>query len=85
MIIVAITTKGKEFLYSARSAHEVSKRSARKIVDVLNKYRVLLKNDSDIWHIYEVDKYDMAFDYANDQKFTVYNGIVRRKYSYNYM
>lgn len=77
MKIVAITKKGIEYVYSARTAHFVSERSANKICEVLNEYRFKIKGD-EIWYVYDVDQYDMAYDYAMMQKFSVRKGIVKR-------
>lgn len=82
MYILAITTKGKEFVYKANSAHKVSKSSAKKIMDIANKVRYKLSNDDECWHMYEVDQYDRAYDYAEMQRFTIYKGIVKEKFDY---
>ena len=77
MKIIAKTIEGKEFIYSATSARKVSERSANKICDIVNQYKFLLdtsKNEK--WFIYEIDKYDIAYDYAQVQSFTIRNGIV---------
>lgn len=78
MLILAKAIKGSEFMYDSKSAHSVSKRSAKKIMDVLNHENVrwTLK-ENQIWHIYEVDIYDRAYDFAVTQKFTIRNGIVK--------
>lgn len=77
MKIVAITKKGIEYVYSVRTAHFVSERSANKICDVLNEYRFKIKGD-EVWYVYDVDRYDTAYDYAMMQKFSVRKGIVKR-------
>lgn len=76
MLILAITQSGKEFFYNAKSAHAVSKKSGEKIRDICNKCGYKLKPGA-IWHIYEIDKYSYAYDYAQFQKFTIRNGIVK--------
>jgi hypothetical protein len=43
MTVLAKAVKGKEFLYDARSAHEVSKASADVICETLNESKFLLK------------------------------------------
>lgn len=75
MKIIAKSIKGQEFFYNARSARKVSDRSAEKILNVLNEMRWNL-NDNEIWHIHEVDSYDNAYYYAQNQAFTIRNGIV---------
>lgn len=76
MTIVAITHPGQEYLYYSRSAHKVSKASASYILKVLNQYKHKL-HDGECWHVYTVDRYDNAFDYAMYQRFSVRNGIVK--------
>ena len=75
MTILAKTRAGKEFLYNAASARKVSKASAQKICDIVNENGFLLK-DGELWHIYNIDKYDTAYNYANFQSFTIRKGIV---------
>lgn len=75
MLILAITNEGQEYIYSARSARAVSKKSARLICDIANENKYKLKPGQK-WHIYDVDKYDIAFDYATRQAFRIRNGIV---------
>lgn len=78
MKVIAKSCKGKEFIYSAKSARKVSERSAEKILNVLNSVGWNLK-DGEIWHIYDVDEYDNAFWYAERQAFTIRNGIVKAR------
>ena len=73
MTIVAITHPGREYLYYSRSAHKVSKASASYILNVLNQYKHKL-HDGEIWHVYNVDSYSMAYDYAQYQRFSIRNG-----------
>lgn len=68
MYILAITRTGQEFAYKTKSAHAVSKASREHIRDDLNSIRYKL-NDGEAWHIYEVDEYDQAYDFAQEQKF----------------
>ena len=76
--IVAKSAKGHEFMYNAKSAHKVSEASTKYICDILNEYKYKL-NDDEVWFIHDVDKYDMAYEYAEFQRFTVRNGIVKEK------
>lgn len=75
MKVIAKTIKGREFMYNPRSARKVSERSALKILSIVNEYKWNLK-DGEIWHLYDVDQYDAAFDYAQYQSFTIRKGIV---------
>ena len=76
MKVIAKTIKGREFMYNPRSARKVSARSAEMILKVVNDFRFQLSGDNETWHIYNIDKYDTAFIYAQNQAFTIRNGIV---------
>lgn len=77
MKIIAKTIKGQEFCYNARSARKVSAASAEKICKIVNEYKYLLgTNDGEIWHVYDIDCYSKAWDYAQYQAFTIRNGVV---------
>ena len=77
MLILAKTVKGKEYAYSARSARKVSARSAEKILQIVNQYAFQLDTSKgEIWHIYDVGVYDVAYDYAMCQSFKIRNGVV---------
>lgn len=78
MLVLAMSKKDKEYLYIARTARQVSKASAQKICDIANENNFLFScYPGYIWHIHEIDKYDTAFNYAQNQKFTIRNGIVK--------
>lgn len=54
-----------------------SARSAETILKIVNEYKFLLdETKNETWHIYEIDKYDMAYQYAQFQAFTIRKGIV---------
>lgn len=76
MTIIAKTTEGKEYLYSVKSAHKVSKASADYICKICNEYKYRLKN-GEKWHVYDVDTYESAYDVALLQRGSVYKGIVK--------
>lgn len=77
MLIIAKTVKGKEFMYSIKSARKVSKASAEKILAIVNAHKEILgAKEDEIFHIYEIDEYDTAYAYAQYQSFTIRNGIV---------
>ena len=82
MTIVAKSVKGQEFFYNAKSAHKVSKASAKEICKALNDYKYELYDDNEVWFVHEVDKYDNAFGYAEYQAFTRRNGAIRRVTQY---
>ena len=77
IMVVAKSAKGHEFLYSARSAHKVSKASANAICKALNEAGYHL-NDGEVWHVHQVDKYDNAWVYAHAQEFRVRKGVIQR-------
>lgn len=78
MKIIAKSVKGQEFMYIANTAHKVSEASAQYICKILNDYNFRLK-ENEVWFIHDVDRYDLAYDYAQFQRFTVRNGIVKEK------
>ena len=77
MTVLARAKVGSEYMYTVSSVHKVPKSSARKIMDILNDVRWNLK-DGEIWHMYEIDEYDSAYAYAETQRFSIRNGIVKR-------
>lgn len=77
MFVVAKSAKGHEYMYSAKSAHMVSKTSAKYICEKLNELKYGLK-DGEVWFIHEVGPYDSAYDYGEIQKFTQRKGIIKR-------
>lgn len=82
MKIVAKAMEGKEFLYNAKSAHKVSERSSKIIVDILNNVKYDLK-ENETWFAYDIDEYDVRpYEYALSQRFTIRNGLVKRVFSY---
>ena len=78
MKIVAKTYEGQEFLYSRKSAHRVSERSAQLICDVLNENRWTLK-DGQKWHVYEIADWEVDFCGAAYQSFVRRNGGLYEK------
>ena len=83
MTIVARTIKGSEFLYGIKSAHKVPKNSAKTILEILNENHFRCMDGSDeVWHIYEVDEYDSAYGYAEEQSFVIRKGIVSERSRY---
>ena len=78
MIVVARAVKGKEFLYSAASAHRVSEKNADKICKALNdaKYGI---TPEQVWHKFEVGMYDNAHAYGEMQGFQLRkDGTIRK-------
>lgn len=78
MKIVAVAVKGQEFLYNPKTAHKVSAKSAERITENLNENLFRLK-ENEIWYLYDVDRYDRAFDYAESQSFVIRNGYLYEK------
>ena len=82
MKIVAKAMEGKEFLYNPKSAHKVSVNSGLDIMSILNMVRYDLK-DGETWFLYDIDQYDVRpYEWANRQRFTIRNGIVKRVCAY---
>lgn len=78
MTIIAKTIKGKEYMYNAKSARRVADRSAVKVCEIVNKHKYLLgENENEIWHVYyHIDPFDVAYEYASMQSFSLRNGVV---------
>ena len=78
MTVVARAVKGKEFLYSASSAHRVATNKAQKIADALNKVEWGITPDQ-TWHVYDVGMYDNAHAYGEMQGFQMRkDGTIRK-------
>lgn len=77
MKIVAKSVKGKEYLYTASTAHKVPNTSAKVICDVLNKANYNLK-EGETWFVHDVSPYDRAYEYASFQSFARRNGKIVR-------
>ena len=78
MIVVARAIKGKEFLYSASSAHRVKPDNAQKICEALNReqYGITLEQ---VWHPFDVGMYDNAYAYGEMQGFQLRkDGTIRK-------
>lgn len=77
MVVLAKAIKGKEFLYDARSSHEVSKASADVICKVLNDIMYQLK-ENEVWHKFtDFCQYSAGWEYATFQKFSRYKNRIR--------
>lgn len=74
MKVLAKSVKGQEFFYSPRSAHRVP-RYIEQVCFELNQIRHDLK-DNEVWHIHDVDRYDVAYDYAMTQSFLYRNSYL---------
>lgn len=80
MKIVAITKAGREYAYKTASAHRVSARSAERIAQKLTEVKYGISDD-EIWFVYDIDKYDTAYDFAELQEFKVVNGCLKERRS----
>lgn len=81
MTVIAIAKQGQEFMYNASTAHKVNEKKADAIIKALNEIKYKL-NDGEIWHKYNVDKYDRAFEYALSQRITAGKSGIKRITSY---
>ena len=78
MLVIAISCKGKEFMYKASTAHKVSKNSAKIICDICNRCGFMITDpDKETWFIHEIDRYDSAYTYYLLQEFKIRKGIVK--------
>ena len=75
MLVVAKSVKGHEFMYSAKSAHQVPKASANQICKALNDANYRL-TDNEVWFVHEVGPYDNAYVYGEFQSFSKRKGKI---------
>lgn len=69
MFIVSKTIKGKEFVYSGN--HSIlceDEKQAQKLAHFMNNHNdtaldIFKLKDDEIWHVYEIDKYDTPARY----------------------
>lgn len=79
MIVVAKSVKGAEYMYSAKSAHQVKGMTPEKMCDFLNKQKHDLR-EHEVWHVHEVGILDNAYAYGEMQMFErKRNGQIVRK------
>ena len=79
MLVAALAIKDHEYYYNASTARRVSKASGQKIVDIANECNFLYSlypENNCVWHLYEVSSYDPAYIYAENQWFSIRNGVV---------
>jgi hypothetical protein len=78
MTVVARAIKGKEFLYSAASAHRVTPKKAQTIADALNRAQYGITPEQ-VWFVYDVGAYDNAYAYGEMQGFQMQkDGTIRK-------
>lgn len=75
MKILAVSVAGREYLYTASSAHAIKENDLDTIRSVLNRSRFRLK-DGETWHVHDVGPYDRAHAYASAQRFFIRSGRV---------
>lgn len=68
MLVVAKSVEGAEYMYSAKSAHQVKGMTAQKMCDFLNKQKHDLR-EHEVWHVHDVGPYDNAYGYGAIQIF----------------
>lgn len=78
--VLAIAEKGREFIYSPKTAHRVNPTKAKRIVDILNDLRYKI-DENHTWHIYTVDEYDNAYTYSDWQQFVAGKRGLREVFS----
>lgn len=74
MKLIAIAPKGKEYLHSKTQAFYAPNASADKICKILNDTKFRLKNENEVWHVYD---YDFTMNYYVNGRFSIYKGAVR--------
>lgn len=80
MKIIAKTFVGKEFMYVRKTARKVSEKSADRILKELNAHKAELGlKEDEIFHIYEIDKYDATYEIAQKQAYIIKNGYLYAK------
>ena len=77
MLVLAKSLKGRNLYYSPRSAHRVSKRSAKTIAGILNEKVNVVDNFE--WTTHEVGFLSEAYAWAESQSFVIRKGIVSEK------
>lgn len=77
MLVLAKSLKGRDFYYSPRSAHRVSKRSANAIANILNEKVNVIDNFE--WTTHEVGYLSEAYAWGESQSFVIRKGIVSEK------
>ena len=84
MKMIAKTIEGKEYFYSAKSAHAVSEAGAAEICQVLNEKRWRLNKPEEKWHIYDCGWYEKEYTEAGSQSFYRRRGVIGEKRRYNF-
>lgn len=80
--VLAVTLKGKEFLYNPKTAiytNYLPKKHEQKIIEILNEF-YKLENDK-TYHAYDIDCYDRAFIYCQ-YKLIWKNNIKLKRHSF---
>lgn len=73
MRILAIASKGTEYMYRTNTAHKVPTASAEKIRSALNNSRYHLR-ENETWHLYDVGPYSDGHFYGERQRFFIRSG-----------
>ncbi len=73
MKLIAKAPKGREFLHSKENAFFASNTSANKICKLLNDTNFRLKNENEVWYVYD---YDFIQEYYVTQRISIRNGKV---------
>lgn len=76
MKLVAKTQKGIEFMHSKENAFFVPDSSAEKICKIMNDVKFRLKNDNELWFVYD---YDFSQELYVTGRLSIYKGQVKLK------
>lgn len=76
MKLIAKTQKGKEFLHSKENAFFAPDASANKICKIMNDVKFRIKNDTELWFVYD---YDISQDMYVTGRLSIYKGQIKVK------
>lgn len=76
MKLIAKAPKGMEFLHSRKETYFAPDTSAKVICEKLNDAKFRLKDETEVWHVYD---YDFSQEYYANGKLYLYKGDVKMK------
>lgn len=78
--IIAKTRAGQEFIYSKRNSYSVSKASANRIAEAMNKAQWNIQQ-GEKWHVYEIGEWEKDYMAAGYQRLSIYKGHIKAHYN----
>lgn len=76
MKLIAKAQRGKEFLHSKKDAFFAPDASAKKICKIMNDVKFRIKNDTELWFVYD---YDFSQDMYVTGRLSIYKGQIKVK------